>query len=182
MNLINYLLSAGLILAAFFSLYRLVSLRSETSHKLNRTLLLCMLALSFVLSLCRFTIHRPIQEPVNTTKNLLPIQQHVNGKTVIPVLEETPENEDPLPATIIEQGISTHRSISWYLLVLTIWAAGAVAHLARTLYSVLQIQSIIRINGISWLQLNSPAGRICAIGMHANNLNNILEVMTEGAQ
>ena len=55
--LLTYLLKAGVTLALFYILYRLL-MRRETFHSLNRWLLLGMLVASFILPCCVITVHR----------------------------------------------------------------------------------------------------------------------------
>lgn len=160
MAFIIYILKAALILAAFFALFRFLELRRDTFHTLNRTLLLGMLALSFVLPLCRITIHKPILEPGKEpvrTWNMVPgqtatgagVSSGVNAgadglalssgrqkqQTVAPV--------DILPDNRIETTNALNIRSVLLIALLAVWGGGFLLHLSRTVRSLIQIRYII---------------------------------------
>ncbi len=159
MAFLFYILKAAFVLAAFFALFRLLALRQDTFHALNRTLLLGMLVLSFVLPLCRITIHKPILEPGHEpvrTLSIGPGQTDVSGlalssgRMMLPADGQTDASavqtavpEDILPDNIIENPDAlTPRSIL-LLVLLAVWGGGFLFHLLRTARSLIQIRQII---------------------------------------
>lgn len=143
MNFIIYLLQAGLILVAFFSLYRVLAIRKETFHTLNRVLLLGMLALSFILPLCRITIHLPIRNTAEPTGQVAVVQ--TDNALMQPIAQEVIFPEENLQTQEVENTATTpRRHMNWWYVVLAVWFAGFAYNMLRIIMAYFQIRRIIR--------------------------------------
>ena len=85
-DLILYDLKVAALIAVFYLFYRLLLAR-ETTHALNRMVLLSAIALSAVLPLCVITIHRTSPSPFEGLGALLPVTEGEPAQTIAPMNE-----------------------------------------------------------------------------------------------
>lgn len=150
---LTYQFKVALILACFYLFYRLLMSR-ETFHKLNRFLLLGMLAVSFVLPFCVFTIHRyvpQLTEPAAVSDPgprafAMPLVPE-SDMAVPAAMDLEPEFAEAAPAadsvSIPEQS-GEKAPFDWLMVALAVWFAGCVFHLSRTILSVIQVKRLTR--------------------------------------
>ena len=153
---LSYQFKVALILAVFYLFYRLL-MSKETFHRLNRSLLVGMLAISFVLPFCVVTIHRTALESAPLIES-----EQVSATALQPVAQAPAFASEPVTDDYVRQEFvaesgntaqvqetvvtETERKepFNWWLLALAIWFAGCVFHLARTVLSVIQVRRLVR--------------------------------------
>lgn len=117
---LTYDLKVAVLLAAFYFCYRLLMER-DTTHRLNRAVLLMMLALSVVLPLCIITLHETVWIEIQPMPAELP-----TGTAVM--------RQQPAPADI--KGLLTN-ALGWIIV------AGMAARTAYLLYTYWQLRRMI---------------------------------------
>lgn len=151
---LTYQFKVALILACFYLFYRLL-MSKETFHKLNRCLLTGMLLVSFILPFCVFTIHRyvpadeipsvPVVQNISRLAAPAPavhqmraeLEEYTEPIAEVPVLQEISQPEAQAP-------VREKNPVNWLLVALTVWFAGFIFHLTRTLLSIVQTRRLIR--------------------------------------
>lgn len=166
MSFVLYLLKSALILTAFYAVFRLLALRNETFHRLNRFLILSMLVLSFILPSCHIRIHRQTSEyasaPLRSGQTVAPLSciddfLGAESNTIDPSTQITNDLSKPqaqevlLPASadtaILESDDlsgSLLQRYGWRLFILAVWFIGALYCFLRTMLAISQIRSIVR--------------------------------------
>ncbi len=117
---LTYDLKVAVLLAAFYFCYRLLMER-DTTHRLNRAVLLMMLALSVVLPLCIITLHETVWIEIQPMPAELP-----TGTAVM--------RQQPAPADV--KGLLTN-ALGWIIV------AGMAARTAYLLYTYWQLRRMI---------------------------------------
>lgn len=154
---LSYQFKVALILACFYLFYRLL-MSKETFHKLNRMLLVGMLATSFVLPFCVITIHRIQPEQAVASASVQPLEQSMAELPSYPVQADMPAFTEavseeeivsrPTPEMTAmapqEAPVKEHRPFNWWLLAMAVWFAGCVFHLSRTVLSMIQVRRLVR--------------------------------------
>ena len=122
MDFLIYEGKVAVALLVFYLFYRFL-LKKETFHRFNRVVLVGTAVLSFLLPLCKITIHKPMD--------------------VAPVVQEPPVAATELPVQDLQPLVVS--SIPWWPTVLAIlfWA-GVAFVLIRIIVSILSIVRIIR--------------------------------------
>lgn len=116
-DFIIYECRVAIAIAVFYIFYRLL-LSQETLHSFNRIVLISTAVLSFILPFCIITIHRTAEMPTPADMS-----------------------EDTIIAdTVLGIDVPDYCGIA----VLSLYIAGAIAVLAKTLYSVAEVMKIIR--------------------------------------
>ncbi len=112
---------AAIALAVFYMFYRLL-LSKETFHRLNRIVLLGTAALSFVLPLCVITFKKVV---------------------VLPAMKASSESYGGEMAETVAMAAEASEPI-WPVILCSLFAAGALVVLIKTLVSIISIRRIIR--------------------------------------
>ena len=152
---LTYQFKVAVILVCFYLFYRLL-MSKETFHKLNRALLTSMLMVSFILPFCVFTIHRyvPADEMASvmsrqTSEMAVPmsivpdfgLEQNGNAGPDI-VAANVAVVEPAIPPIVMPE--KPAKTVNWWIVALTVWFAGFVFHLSRTILSIIQVRRIIK--------------------------------------
>ncbi|MBQ8169987.1 MAG: M56 family metallopeptidase [Bacteroidales bacterium] len=116
-----YQSKAAIALAVFYMFYRLL-LSKETFHRLNRIVLLGTAALSFVLPLCVITFKKVV---------------------VLPAMKASSESYAGEMAETVAMAAEASEPI-WPVILCSLFAAGALVVLIKTLVSIISIRRIIR--------------------------------------
>lgn len=166
MSLFAYLFKVAVILAAFYLLYRLL-MRNETLHRMNRTLLVGMLVLSFLLPFCHLTIHREasadmtavqtyagneiaaVEQPAMQTASNVQVAEN-NADSGIQDMSVA-AGQNVLTAKAPDNGVHSWTDVNRLrrnnvicLVLFSIWLAGFLFHLSRTILSICNVRRIIR--------------------------------------
>ena len=112
---------AAIALAVFYMFYRLL-LSKETFHRLNRIVLLGTAALSFVLPLCVITFKKVV---------------------VLPAMKASSESYADEMAETVAMAAEASEPI-WPVILCSLFAAGALVVVIKTLVSIIGIRRIIR--------------------------------------
>jgi len=160
---LSYQFKVAVILLCFYLFYRLL-MSKETFHRLNRFLLVGMLAASFVLPFCVITIHRIEPEPMALAETPVVAQPSesaigelpvFNAPADIHVYERAGAQEESVSASMSDTAIPTvpvrqHKPFNWWLLAMVIWFAGCVFHWSRTALSIIQVRRLIHTGRKVW--------------------------------
>ncbi|MCQ2111073.1 MAG: M56 family metallopeptidase [Bacteroidaceae bacterium] len=151
---LTYILNAAIIVACFHACYY-VLLRRETFHRLNRFLLLSVLAGSFVLPFWVITIQRDapspevansisgnnrVTEAVQTTiqKKVMDIQAS-HTPVYSPESEKSRESMTETPSETESTKAKRTWEINWWGILLAIWICGTAFSLFQTIKSIANI-------------------------------------------
>ena len=134
-TLFVYILKTSLCLAFFYLFYRLL-LSKETFHRFNRIALLSVLALSWLLPLITFTIHKPSE----VTQAMLSIEQLL---LVADFSETTFDSQ--IESSMINDIVYQPDYYSWGIMaILFIYAAGVIFFILRHIYSLIRLHILIK--------------------------------------